>query len=296
MRRALAAALALLVAVPAAARPAAGLDAFYSSDSDDTEVLKLGANLDWFSDGAERHAGIRLEKAWFKPVGRRGREMDRAYLRLGDKNGGWTWSASPGTDGRTILGNASIHNDAPLRQEYFVERDIVETPLGLRRRIYYTFGGAALDVPLTARDNLTLFAGLQGFTGGNVRTHARATYVHVLAPKWGLSVQLRARYFRSSEPHEFDYYSPRWYAEVLPVIQMRRFVGGWQLLGAAGYGRQRDSDSRWRSSRYLNARVTSPAFRKDWALNAQATYSNMPVSSGLVYRYVELTVGVAKRL
>ena len=294
MRPAALAVAAAAIAAPAAAQPAAGLDIFYSSGSDHTEVLKVGANLDWKWDGADSRLGLRLEKAWFKPVGRRGREMDRAYVRFDDKLGNWKWSATLGTDGRTPLGIGAIHNEARFRQEYFVEREIVETPVGLRRGIYYTFGGAAFDVPADHRNNFTFFAGLQDFSGGNVRTHLRVTDVHVIEPKWGLSVQLRTRYFHSSRPHEFDYYSPPWYAEVLPVVQVRRFVGGWQLLGAAGYGRQRDADSAWRSSRYLNARVTSPAFQKGWALNAAATYSNTPVSSGLVYRYTQLSMGLTK--
>jgi hypothetical protein len=220
--------------------------------------------------------------------------MDRVYVRLADSAGKWKWSATVGTDGHTVLGSASIHNEAALRQEYFVEREILETPTGLTRRIYYTFGGAALDLPAGERDSFTVFAGLQKFSGRNLRTHLRGTFVHVVKPDWGLSVQLRTRWFRSSHPHEFDYYSPRWYAEVLPVVQVRRFVGGWQLLGAAGYGAQRDSDSGWRASRYLNARVTSPAFQKGWAVNAAATYSNTPVSTGLVYRYTQFSLGLTK--
>ncbi len=297
VRRLVLGACAMMAATPAAAQgPAAGIDVFYASDSDHTEVLKLATNVDWRWDGPERHQGIRLEKAWFKPVGRGGREMDRVYLRFADAAGRWKWSATAGTDGHTILGSAAAHNDARLRQEYFVEREIVETPIGLKRGIYYTFAGAALDLPVDDRDSFTTFAGLQKFTGDNLRTHLRAGYVHVLEPKWGLSVQLRTRYFHSSDPREYDYYSPRWYAELLPVVQMRRFVGGWQLLGAVGYGAQRDSESGWRSSRLLNARVTSPAFQKGWALNAAATYSNTPVSSGLVYRYTQVTLGLTKAL
>jgi hypothetical protein len=135
-----------------------------------------------------------------------------------------------------------------FRKELFVEREIVETPLGISRGIYYTFAGAAIDLPADDRNIFTAFAGIQDFTGDNVRFHVRGSYVHVVKPEWGLSAQLRGRYFRSTAPGEFDYFSPRWYAEVLPVLQMRRFVSGWQLLGAAGYGAQRDSASKWRSS------------------------------------------------
>lgn len=296
MRGALAA-IAGMLAVPAAAQPAAiGVDTFYSSDSDHTEVLKVGADFDWHWKGDEEYRGVRVERAWFKPLGQREKRFNRAYMRVADRLGQWKWSATIGTDGRTVLGSAAIHNEAKLRQEYFIEREIVETPVGLRRGIYYTFGGVALDVPVDERNSFTFFGGLQEFTGSNVRAHLRGTYVHVIKPKWGLSVQLRGRYFHSSRPHQFDYYSPRWYAEVLPVLQVRRFVGGWQLLGAAGLGRQRDADSGWRSSRYLNARVTSPAFEKGWAVSAAATYSNTPVSSGLVYRYTQFTLGLTKAI
>jgi hypothetical protein len=292
-------AVALIVAAipaPAAAElaPAVGADVFYSSDAEDTEVVKAGINLDLRYAGPERHWGVRVERAHFTPLGHDGRTMDRAYVRAADTIGGWNWGATVGSDGQTVLGSLSVHNNRPFRQEYFVEREIIETPLGVARGIYYTFAGAAIDLPADDRNVVTLFAGVQPFTGDNVRTHLRATYVHVLKPDWGLSAQLRTRYFHSSHPGEFDYYSPRWYAEVLPVLQVRRFVGGWQFLGAAGYGAQRDSESHWRSSRYLNARFTSPAFQKDWALTGGILYTNTPVSTGFTYRYLQFNIGLTK--
>jgi hypothetical protein len=116
----------------------------------------------------------------------------------------------------------------------------------------------------------------------------------MLKPEWGLSAQLRCRYFASTHPREFDYFSPRWYAEVLPVIQMRRFVDGWQLLGALGYGAQRDSESKWRRSRFVNARFTSPGFQKGWALTGNVTYTSTPVATGNTYGYFQVNMGVSK--
>jgi hypothetical protein len=98
----------------------------------------------------------------------------------------------------------------------------------------------------------------------------------------------------STHPREFDYFSPRWYAEVLPVLQMRRFVSGWQLLGALGYGAQRDSESKWRSSSYANARFTSPSFQKDWALTGNVTYTSTPVATGNTYGYFQVNMGLVK--
>jgi hypothetical protein len=287
---------ALLLIAAAASGPAVGTDVFYSSDADHTEVVKAGIDFDLAYDGPDRHWGVRLERARFSPLGLKGRTMERAYLRAADSLGEWKWNATVGTDGRTVLGSASIHDESRFRKELFVEREILETPQGLTRRIYYTFAGAALDLPADDRNVLTLVAGVQPFSGDNVRTHLRGTFVHVVKPSWGVSAQLRARYFHSSHPGEFDYYSPRWYAEVLPVLQVRRFVGGWQLLGAAGYGGQRDSGSHWRSSRYFNARVTSPAFRKDWALTGGVLVTNTPVSTGFTYRYTQFNLGLTKAL
>ena len=251
-------------------------------------------NFDLAYAGPDNHWGIRLERARFTPLGQRGRTMERAYLRGADSLGAWKWNATVGTDGRTLVGSASIHDESRFRKEVFVEREILETPEGLTHRIYYTFAGAALDLPADDRNVLTVVAGVQPFTGGNVRTHLRGTFLHVVKPDWGLSVQLRSRYFHSSAPHQFDYYSPRWYAEILPVIQVRRFISGWQLLGAAGYGAQRDSDSHWRSSRYFNARVTSPASKAGWAVNGAFLMTNTPVSTGYTYRYTQFTMGLTK--
>jgi hypothetical protein len=287
--------IAALLAAPAdATTRALGADFFYSSDAEDTQVLKTGIHFDLRHAGSDKYLGVRFERARFAPLGQDGKTMERAYVRAANNIGGWKWNANVGTDGHTILGSAAIHDESRFRKEFFVEREIVETPLGLANGLYYSFAGAAIDLPADDRNTFTAFAGIQDFTGRNVRYHLRGNYVHVLKPEWGLSAQLRARYFASSYPHEFDYYSPRWYAEVLPVIQMRRFVGGWQLLGAAGYGAQRDSDSRWRSSRYLDARLTSPSFQTNWALNGNIVYTSTPVATGNNYGYFQVNMGLVK--
>jgi hypothetical protein len=286
---------ALLLAA-AALTPAVGAQVFYSSDGEDSEVVKAAIDFDLRYVGPEHRLGVSVERARYRPLGTDARTMARVFLRASDSISGWKWEAKVGTDGETVIGSASIHDESRFRKEVFVERDVVETPIGVNRGLYYTFAGAAIDLPADDRNVVTLVAGVQPFTGGNVRTHLRATYVHVLKPDWGLSAQLRTRWYHSSDPGQYDYYSPRWYAEVLPVVQMRRFVGGWQLLGAVGYGAQRDSQSDWRSSRYVNARVTSPRFRKDWSLNANFTYANTPVSTGFTYRYLQLSIGLTKAL
>jgi hypothetical protein len=286
----------LQIAAPAAGEVrgfshAVGSDLFLSTDADHTGIIKAGLNLDWKFDGPEKYLGIRLEKAWFKPLGQSWHGRERAYLRAADSIANWKWNATVGTDGHTILGSAGIHDETKFRKELFLEREILETPQGLKRPIYYTFGGAAIDLPADERNVLTLVAGAQDFTGDNVRTHFRATFVHVLKPNSGLSLQLRTRYFHDSDPHEFDYYSPRWYAQLVPVLQLRRYSKGWRYVVAGGVGVQRDSDSGWHRSTYFNAQVTSPV-KRGWSGNAAILFSETPSVTGKSYNYLMGTLGL----
>ncbi|HEV2865380.1 MAG TPA: hypothetical protein VGX37_02615, partial [Allosphingosinicella sp.] len=104
---------------PAGAGPAVGTDLFFSADGDHTDVLRIGADVDLRYSGPEDYFGVRLEKAWFDPLGQGGRGRERAYLRAANSfaGGAWKWSLRIGTDGDSVLGAAAIHNEAPLRQE-----------------------------------------------------------------------------------------------------------------------------------------------------------------------------------
>lgn len=273
---------------------AVGVDVNFSTDADDTDVLRLGTNLDLRYRSPDDYLGLRLERVAYRPSGQQRTVDERVYVRAADTLGEWTYHATVGTDFDTVLGSVSLNDSSPWRKEVFVERDKVETPLGVARPIYATFAGATIDMPLARTTQLTLLAGAQEFSGRNVRAHARANLVQVLMEDWGLSAQLRSRYFRNSVPDEFDYFSPRWYAEVVPVLQVRRFIGGWQYLAAGGWGAQRDSRSDWRQSRYLNLRLRSPASRKGWIVNADATYSNTPITRSDTYDYVSASLSLTR--
>ncbi|MGQ7828482.1 hypothetical protein [Altererythrobacter sp. Z27] len=280
------------------ASQAAGVEVFYSSDSDDTSVLRTALDLDFRNDGAGDRIGLRLEKAWYEPSGLLTEERERAYLRFATKGNAWTWETLIGTDGDDLIGSVSIHDDSRYRKEFFVERDIVETPMGLESGIYSTFAGAAIDIPLDERNVMTVLTGAQLFTGDNVRLHLRGNYVHVLKPEWGLSVQMRGRYFRSSDPGEFDYYSPRSYAQLVPVVQLRRFVDGWQLLAAGGIGIQKDSATDWQQANFAQLRVISPASGSPWSVSGELTYTQTPANGAVLgegYDYVQSRLSVMRR-
>jgi len=284
-----------LASTRVSAQGAAHVDLFSSDDADNTSVTKAGLTLDYRFDDIEHYRGIKLEHIRIRPLGQPAWQDERLYYRFADRNDRWLWNGQVGTDGDTVLGSASLVREMPNRQEYFVERDILETPRGIQG-LYYTFVGAAFDRPLDADGHrqLTALVGVQDFTGDNVRTHLRGRYIATLVPAWGLSAQLRVRAFHDSEPSEFDYYSPRWFAEALPVLQLRRFRSRWMYSAALGWGWQRDSGSGTRSARLVEAAVTSPRQGKDWYLKANASYSNTPTTSGQSYGYRQLMVEVIR--
>ncbi len=296
---------ALTAAIPQVAlaeeletRPAAGGEVFYSSDSEDTKILRTAIDFDLRNEGDDRRLGVRIENAWYNPIGSGTSERQRIFLQAADVTGRWNWAARVGTDGDMVIGTASIHDSSKYRKEFFIERDLVETRQGIDRGIYSTFAGAAIDLPANDRNIFTALIGLQKFTGDNVRTHLRGNYVHVLKPELGLSAQLRGRYFHSSDPGEFDYYSPKWYAEVMPVIQLRRFVDGWEMVGAGGIGLQRDAGTDWRQSNFAQFRVRSPESSKHWSLVGEITYTDTPsnsASAGSSYSYFQTRLGIMRR-
>jgi hypothetical protein len=163
----------------------------------------------------------------------------------------------------------------------------VETRQGLNKRIYYTFVGANFDLPVDDKNVFTTMIGVQKFTGDNLRIHLRGSYIHVLKRNWGLSAQVRTRYFHSTDPNEFDYFSPRDYVEILPILQIRRFdKRGWMYQIAGGYGAQRATGSGWHKSRYADVRVESPAAFHKVDFFAEFQYSNTSVTGGLKYYYI----------
>ncbi|KGM51946.1 hypothetical protein N792_06245 [Lysobacter concretionis Ko07 = DSM 16239] len=294
MSRALLAILLLGAALPfpsGAASPAGGFDLFASDDGDDTSVLRTNLTAYYRYDHPGQYRGLAVERARIRPLGTDGWSENRVYFRFADAAGDWKWNGQIGSNGHTLLGNASIVRDIPRRQEYFIEREVVETRQG-EQGLHATFAGAAIDLPLDAeqRRQLTLLAGMQTFTGDNVRAHLRATYSAQLVREWGLSAQLRTRAFHSSHPGEADYYSPRWFAEAIPMLRLRRFHQGWMMAAGAGVGMQRDSNSDARAARLVEATIESPKTPRHWYLRANGTYSNTPVGEGINYGYRQINV------
>jgi hypothetical protein len=291
--RIVAGAIALFCVKPASAQGYVGLETFYSTDADKTDVAKSALDLDFRHTDREHYQGLSLEVARFRPFGQQWVEERRVYYRFAGGSA-WKWNGRVGSDGHTVLGSAAIHNEAARRQEYFIERDIIETPLGLQDRLYSTYLGAAFDLPFDERNMLTTVVGVQEFGGENVRLHLRGNFTHTLSTKHGLSAQMRVRYFHDSQANESDYFAPGWYAQAIPTLQLRRYANGWRYAVAAGYGAQRSADTPWRPARLLEASVTSPSLGHDWTFKAGFTYTNTPTNSGVGYDYRQFHLSLGR--
>jgi hypothetical protein len=273
---------------------AAGIETLASSDADHADVLKLALVYDFDFTNFENYRGLRLESFTFSTPGRR-RTETRGYFQFAGMGESWKWQGMVGTDGSDVLGNISLITDGPFRQEYFGSRDLVETAQGLHRGLYSTFSGAAYDIPLDDRNIVTALIGAQKFSGENWRMHMRGQYIYVVEQDLGLSLQLRVRSFWDSVPHEFDYFSPRWYVEAIPTFQVRRFYARWQYLVALGWGMRRNTGSDWRSAGSAYAAMISPTIGSYWYVKADFTYSNMPVTAGYSYNYEQATLNLIRK-
>lgn len=291
----------LLWAAPAAAQDAqeptqaAGFDIFGSNDADHFQVLKLGTSFYPQYVSTEQYLGARLEHFEFSSSNGGSGSQERGYLNFADSTGDWKWSGTVGTDGRSVLGAGTAYTQGTFRQEYFVNRDLVETPMGLNRGLYFTFLGGSYDVPLDDRNTVTALVGAQMFSGKNNRLNLRSNYIYVVAPDWGLSLQFRARYFWDSYPREFDYFSPRWYMEGVPTVQLRRFYDRWQFLIAAGWGLRRNNGATWQSARLAQASIISPRFGSGWLVDASVLYTSQPIAASYAYSYEQATLSLIKR-
>jgi hypothetical protein len=288
---------ALAAADDAAMRQALRADAWISSDADGNETQKLALGWDFSHRDHDHWWGAKIEHARFSGDGWSESER-RVYVDGAGTLGQWRWEGKAGSNGEDLLGSFAVHSQDPWRKEFFVERDTLETREGAQRGLVQTFAGASLDMPLSQRWSATALAGAQDFgAGDNLRTHLRGNLVYALAPEQGVSVQLRARYYRNSEAFEGDYYSPPWYGEALGVLAWRRHIGGYQWSARAGWGRQRSAGEDSKRARMLGASLETPRRKNAW-LRLDAGYTDTPVltatgTGSYAYRYAQVQAVVA---
>lgn len=276
--------------------PAAGIETIVSTDSEKTDVKKAIGKAYWQFEGPGEYGGISIEHVTYRFRDGPNRNEKRFYLQLARSSKDWAWHARIGANRDTVLGAGSIRA-ADWSKELFIERERVETPRGVSDGLYYTLLGASADILSAPRHVLNGMIGVQQFTGDNERILLRGSYIHVLAPSLGISAQLRTRYFHSTSPGEFDYFSPRDHVQLLPVVQMRRFDrNGWMYMAAFGFGAQRSTGSGWERSKLIDAKIESPASARKFQFFIHAQYTNSSLAGAASgYNYVTARAGAVAR-
>jgi len=139
--------------------------------------------------------------------------------------------------------------------ELMGQRDFVETRAGLEAGTMTNFAGASVDYAATERLTLIGLGALQYFSDDNRRWHLRGRAIYALVPQEGLSVQVRARAYESSRPGGALYFNPENFAQADVGLRLRRSLGDWRVLAAAGVGRENIDRHNEEPTRYLEARM-----------------------------------------
>lgn len=279
-------------------RQALRVDGFHSSDTDGAELTRFGLGWDFSRRDREHWIGAKLEQARFAAPGWAHQEQRVYFQAAGTLGEGdidddtWRWRVSPGTNGDQLVGSAALNTEGPRRRELFIERELLEMRGGVEREQVVTFLGAAIDHPIGERVSVTGLAGWQDFDDGNRRVHLRGTGVVSAWREQGLSLQLRTRYHRNSDPGQGDYFSPPWYVDVIPALGWRRFVSGHQFNAVAGVGRQRVAGQDARRARLFQVGYESPRWRDSW-VRVDMGYTDTPGTTSLgvdrySYRFIML--------
>jgi len=139
--------------------------------------------------------------------------------------------------------------------ELIGQRDFVESSAALDAGTMTNFVGASVDYTIADRLTLIALGGLQYFSDDNRRDHLRARVIYVLLPEQGLSVQAKVRAYESSNATSAFYFNPENYREADIGLRLRRSVGNWRLLAAAGGGKEEINRSVENRTYYVEARA-----------------------------------------
>lgn len=292
MKRAIPA-IGLFAACIATASHARGIawDAWSSDDSEGTSTYRLGATWQVERRDARHWWGINTEQARYRGADWRADES-RVFLRGVGGGERWRWAGRLGSNGETWVGDASVHTTSAARSEFFLERDRLDTRNGALQGRYQTFMGAAQDWPVHPRLTLAGVAGLQDFTGGNRRSHLRATASVTLSEELGIATQLRTRWFKDSAPERADYFAPGEYAEVLGTLVFTRRIHGLRARVVLGAGERQVRGGTREPARLAEGLLETPEWREGLRFRLRLGYSDAPqaaaVGPGYRYRYVSV--------
>jgi hypothetical protein len=123
--------------------------------------------------------------------------------------------------------------------ELIANRDFVESIEGLERSIMANFLAVSVDHALTERLTVIGMPTYRWFSDGNEQPGLRAWLIYGLLPEQGLSVELKARGYESSQNGNGAYFSPDRYERAEIGLRLRRSFGDWRVFATANAGKER---------------------------------------------------------
>jgi hypothetical protein len=123
--------------------------------------------------------------------------------------------------------------------ELIANRDAVETRKALSGGTMASFAAASFDHAFSERLTAIVMPTYRHFTDGNDQPGLRGWLIYVLAPEQGLSVNLKARAYQSSQDGGGAYFSPEHYERAEIGLRLRRSMGDWRVFATADLGRER---------------------------------------------------------
>ena len=139
--------------------------------------------------------------------------------------------------------------------ELIGQRDLVETRAGIDAGTMTNFVAASIDYAASERLTLIGLGGLQVYSDNNWRPHLRGRAIYTLMPEQGLGLQARARGYDSNGTAPATYFNPERYVQADVGLRLRRALGDWRMLAAAGFGEEDVEGVERKGTYYLEARA-----------------------------------------
>lgn len=276
---------------------AAGGSVGYSSDSDNFTVKRASAQYFGSYTNADNKTGVRFGENFYarQNWARQGQHLSLVTHHIDrTTRNGWSLEAGLNQQGSHTLAVA----DASYRKvlsgmttlELFANRDYVETVAGLEAGTHFTFIGASSDVVVNERVTLVGLVGEQIFSDDNRRSHLRGRLIFQPMLDFGLTLQVRARYFENSKSATNTggtYFNPRDYDELMLAVGWRQRIEGWQTKLTAGVGRQHIANDPAVPSALLEAETERKL--QNYVVRLRGGFARSASFAGPDYRYRHLT-------
>lgn len=174
-----------------------------------------------------------------------------------------------------------------------IERDLLNSPLGLRTGMTFTNLAVVGDYAFTPRFNVGVAAGATLFSDDNTRPYLRTRWNVELHADTGLNAYVRTRSYRNSDPRQPAYFSPPRLHEAAVGLSSRMAIGTKLVVSAQVDGGQERTPGNiqpiWSWSVGIGSHRSQAVA---WGVSLLSTNSANVLSGSASYRYTQVVAHV----